>query len=140
MAVSGARTGFGAKVEVGVGAIPVFTNLLGLEDFNAPAATREDINVSSHSSPGVEEYIPSPLLELGSMGFRMDYVPESASDTVLTAIKASGEIVQLRITIPGKTDPEIFAAYLKKYDRNIPYKNKMVAELEFKIAGIVEEE
>lgn len=136
MAVSGATLGHGGVIRVGRGATPTWTTMIGVGDFTMPDGSVEDIDVTSHSSPAGEiETVPG-LLDRGVVGFDLDYVPDSTTDVCLTAIKASRELVQLEMKVPGG-DPEVFAAYLKSYKRSIPVKGVMRASVEFKIAGRV---
>lgn len=139
MAVSGAKTGRG-RIRVGRGATPTWTELLGVGDFTMPDGQVEDIDVTSHSSPAGElEKVPG-LLDRGSVSFSLDFVPGSATDICLKAIKESREIVQLEMNPDWEnedSEDETFAAYLKSYKRTSTVKGVLKSEVEFMIAGVV---
>lgn len=72
--------GIDAKVEIGRGATPTWTELAYVTDITLPEFTRDKIEVTHQKSPsGKKEYIPG-LGEFSDMTAAMHYVPGSATD------------------------------------------------------------
>lgn len=138
MSTTGVNIGWGAGVRIGRGATPTWTALVGIGDFDFPAAQSDKIDVTSHSSPNrTKEFIPG-MTDNGDMAVPLDYIPDSDQDQLLRYLQYSGEIIQIEITPKGGT-AEAYAGYVATYTRQAPVQGKSSANLVFTINGIVEE-
>lgn len=137
MSTTGVNIGWGAKIRIGRGPTPTFTALVGLGDFDFPQAQAEDIDVTSHSSPNrTKEYIPG-IIDNGELTVPIDYIPNSDQDKLLRFLQQTGEMIQIEITPAGVTTPEIYAGYVRQYQRSAPVQGKSTGTLGFRINGIV---
>ncbi|WP_340109460.1 phage tail tube protein [Pikeienuella sp. HZG-20] len=140
------QIGYGFKVRVGVGEAPAWTALQLVGDIDMPDEQVDEIDVTHQDSPGRRRQFIAGLIDGGEVSIPMNYIPGNATDTVLLAIKASGEEVQLELTLPpttagGTGQTETYAAFLKSYARSAPIADKMTATATFRLsAQIVEEE
>lgn len=137
MSTTGVNIGWGAKVRIGRGVTPTWTELVGLGDFDFPQAQADDIDVTSHSSPNrTKEYIPG-MTDNGELSIPIDYVPNGDQDLLLRYLQQQGELIQIGITPAGVLTEEVYAGYVKTYTRAAPVQGKSSATLVFRINGIV---
>lgn len=137
MSTTGVGLGYGAKIRIGRGAVPTWTEILGPGDFDMPTGEADEVDVTSHSSPNkTKEYIPG-LQDNGTMAVPVDWVPESDQDMLLRYLRQTGEIIQVEITPAGAATPEIYAGFVKGYGRSAPVQGKATGTLTFRINGIV---
>jgi len=139
MSYTGVEAGIKDVVAVGrlVGNTYTYTTLVGVGDIPLPEGTSDKIEVTSQSSPGnSKEYILGRT-EYGDVSFEMDWVPGSATDTVLLAVHASREDINLRYTIydvqANTSEVYIFAGNLMTYGRTSPNGDKRTATATFTI-------
>lgn len=139
MAATQARIGLGTKVFVTRAAEgSVKTELGEIKDITWPSATADEIDVSHMGSPGgIKEYIQG-MKDLGEVAIPMNWIPGSATDTLLEEITASGERVTLEFLLKGDTEGESFLAFSKGYSKEAPVNEALTAEITFRIVGIVE--
>lgn len=137
MASTDVTIGYGVLVEIGRGATPVFTAIVGLADTGFPEAVADKIEATHHQSPGrTKEYIPG-LIDNGEVSMTIHWVPGDPTDVLLRAIHASGEAVQVRFTPPNGGVPETFAGYLQSLTPAAPLNDLMMYEAGFVINGLV---
>lgn len=126
------------KVAVGRGATPVWTDLAEVTGVTLPSLQAEQINVTSFDTPDrMNDYI-SGRIDAGEVSVEMNWTPNSATDTVLLAIQASGEKVQLRFTIPAvdSEDPdfvETWNAICVNYERTPDVNSQAIATATFRV-------
>jgi hypothetical protein len=133
-----ATIGYGTRIRVGVGAGPTWTTLQHVGDVEWPMAEADEHEVTAMDSPNrTKEYIAG-LIDNGEITIPLNWVPGSDTDTVLTAIQASGEIVQVEFlsNADGAT-PETYAGFCKRYARTSPVNGVQTAEASFRINGTV---
>lgn len=138
MAFTGVGLGYGAKIRIGRGSTPVWTQILGPGDFDLPNGERQRIDVTSHSSPdGRMEYI-SGLIDTGTFSVPVDWIPDSPQDVLLFELYTSvpAELIQLEITPAGGT-AEVYAAEVTNYARSAPVNGKATATATFSLNGLV---
>lgn len=138
MSTTGVNIGWGAKIRIGRGAVPTWTVLAGVGDFDFPQAQSDKLNVTSHSSPNrAKEYIPG-LTDNGDMSIPLDYIPGSEQDRMLRYLQRVGEIIQVGITPAGAGQTEeVYAGFVLGYLRQAPVEGKSSATLTLSISGIV---
>lgn len=137
MSFTGVALGYGAKVRIGRGSTPDWTELQGPGDFDMPNGDTDEVDVTSHSSPNrTKEYIAG-LIDNGSLDLPIDWVPESTQDVLLRVRRRTGELIQLEITPAGAVTAEVYAAWVKNYQRSAPVQGKATGTVTFRINGLV---
>ncbi|WP_158966253.1 phage tail tube protein [Chachezhania sediminis] len=136
MSATGVTIGYGATIRIGRGAVPAWTPLVGVGDFDFPAGENDEVEVTSHTSPNrTKEYVAG-MIDNGTISVPLDYVPESDQDILLRVLRQTGELVQVEVTAAGG-DPEIYAGFVRSYGRTAPVQGKSAATLVLRINGIV---
>ncbi|TYB83941.1 phage tail tube protein [Oceaniovalibus sp. ACAM 378] len=126
-ASSGAVRGYGSTVRVGVGETPVWTKLVGVEEYEFPDQTPDNEEVTHLESPNDTEEFIRGMKKAPTWALNMHYAPGSESDIALTALEASGADYLLELTAVG-ADPVEYAAYLNSWRPiGINAKGKMMA-------------
>ncbi|WP_323041144.1 phage tail tube protein [Gemmobacter sp.] len=138
MSVTGVNIGWGAVIRIGRGVTPTWTTLAGVGDFSFPQMQADDIDVTSHSSPDrTKEFIPG-MIDNGEMSIPLDSVPGSTQDILLRVLNQTKELIQVGITPAGTgLTEEVYACYVRSYDRQAPVQGKASATLALRISGIV---
>jgi hypothetical protein len=127
------KIGYGSKVRIGVGAVPVWTELLFVGDLEMPDEQIDEIEVTHMQSPGRRKQFIAGLTDGGEVGIPMNYIPGNTSDVLLLGLKASGAEVQIEITLTATGTPETYAGFLKSYARTAPVNDKMMATATFRL-------
>lgn len=133
-----ATIGYGTQIRVGVGVGPTWTTIAELGDVEWPMAEADEHEATSMDSPNrTKEYIQG-MIDNGEVTIPLNWVPGGATDTVLKAILASGELVQVEFTdnSVGAT-PETYVGFCKRYSRTSPVNGVQKAEAGFRINGTV---
>ena len=133
-----ATIGYGTVIRVGVGAGPTWTTLQHVLDVEWPMAEADEHEATAMDSPNrTKEYVAG-LIDNGEVTIPLNWVPGSDTDTVLTAIQQSGELVQIEFTsnAVGAT-PETYVGFCKRYSRTSPVNGAQQAEAGFRINGRV---
>lgn len=129
--------GYGTTVRIGRGPTPTFTEIALVGDVDLPDEQADEVEVTHMKSPGRRKQFISGLIDSGEIGIPMNYIPDSATDTLLKSIKASGEDVIVEITLPGAADLEQFTGFLKGYARTAPVNDKMTATATFRLSSYI---
>lgn len=133
--------GYGSTVRIGRtpsggGAVAmVELDLIG--DIEAPDEQVDEVQVTHMKSPGRRRQFISGLIDSGEVSVPMNYIPGSETDTLLRAIKATGEEVLIEFTLGEDADPETFTGFLKGYGRTAPIDDKMTATATFRLSSSV---
>ncbi|MDF1801724.1 phage tail tube protein [Thalassovita sp.] len=137
MSSSGAVRGYGSTVRIGRGETPAWTKLTGVEEFDFPDQTPDDVPVTHLESPSdTEEGIPG-MKKLAAWSLNMHYVPGNASDVLLMALADTREAVLLELTAVGAGAVQ-YAAYVKSWrPTGIKGTDKMMAELSMTVMAKV---
>jgi hypothetical protein len=135
---SGAVRGYGATVKIKVGDPEVVTSIVGMDTFDFPDQTPDNIDVTHLTSPGDTEEFIRDIKKAPVWPLTHHYVPGSAMDTALVAVDSSAELFILEIQAPG-ADPVEYAAFLNSYrPTNIAAKGGvMMAVSTFTVMGKV---
>jgi len=138
MSSTGVTLGYGTGIRIGRGDPVVWTELDGVGDVDFPNGEADEVEVTHMKSPArTKEYIQG-LIDNGLVAVPVHWVPGSDTDVLLTAIRDSGEAVQIEFTAPGAgASAEPFAGFCKTYKRTAPINDKMMAEAAFRINGLV---
>lgn len=137
-----ATIGYGSTVSIGrlsTGANPewVYTELDEVKDLTLPEAQADEIEVTSMQSPNRAKEFISGLADSGEVSFSMNWTPGNTTDTLLKAIRASGETVRIQFDIVGFTEPETYSGFLKNLTRAAPVSGSLEATATFRISGLV---
>lgn len=130
-----ADIGYGMKLEIGVldseGAV-TFTNYDNAIEMALPSAEYDEIDITTFDSPEQTREFMAGLRDNGTVSITNLFDKGDAIDTILTANR--GKALQLRYTFHNG-DIETYAVTEKKYDRNLPLDDKMVAVAEFRVSA-----
>ena len=136
-ASSGVTRGYGSTVRAGVGEVPDWTKLVGIEEFDFPDQTPDDIDVTHLESPGDTEESINGMKKAVDWDLNLQYAPNSDTDVLLTGLVASGEDFLLEIKAVGATARK-WAAYVKSYrPTGINPKGKMMAVAKIRVKAEV---
>lgn len=137
MSSSGAVRGYGSTVRIGRGETPVWTKLTGVEEFEFPDQTPDDVPTTHLESPNdTEEAIPG-MRKLAAWSIGLHYVPGNDTDVLLADLEDTGEDVILEITAVGATAVQ-YAAYVKSWrPTGIKANDKMMAQLSMTVKAKV---
>mgnify|MGYP005989687089 CR=1 FL=1 len=141
MSSSGAIRGYGSTVEIGVGATPTWTEIVGVESFDFPDQTPPDEDATHLGSPNdTEETIPG-MKPVAAWGVDAHYVPGGPVDLLLIGLADTNELVQLRLTPAGSgATASVFGGYVKSWlPKGINPKSKMLAALSMSIMARITE-
>lgn len=108
------------------------------EVFNVtpPETSIDQVDVTHYGSPNrSREYKPA-LSDNGSASVEMNYVPGSATDVRIRAMKDAGEVVGFQITYPDTTVVE-FSGFVTNYSQSLPVDDRMTATAQIKVTGAV---
>lgn len=135
-ASSGAVRGYGSIVEI-IQGVNEPVKLVGVEEFDFPDQTPDDIPTTHLESPGdTEEAIPG-MNKLAPWQISLPYVPGGAIDTLLATLAGSHEDVILRLTPVGATASN-YAAYVKSWrPTGIKANDKMMGQLSMTVKAKV---
>lgn len=143
MSATGVRTGKGTTIRVGRGAGPDWTKLVGVGDVSMPQSVADEIE-TTHMESDRKEFIAG-MTDSGEVSVEVHWLPGSPMDIALKACQASGETVQIEFSVPAPTalEPaarlvEVYAGFVKAYNRTAPVNDKMMAEVTFRLSGLVE--
>lgn len=129
-----ARIGYGSKFAVSTDSGSTFTDLGEVNNITPPSSKVDQIDATHMQSPNSDrEFIPG-LNDPGEASFAMNFVPGSASDLKLQAIRAAKAAVLCRITFPNGITWQ-FTGVLTGYQPAVPTDDKMTATVTFKVSG-----
>lgn len=110
-----------------------FTTIAEVLDIDGPNQTREQLEVTSHSSAGWREYIAG-LRDGGEVSFGLNFVPAEQDD--LRALYDSGESANYKIVYPNGWK-DTFAAIVTDWGTKSPVDGAVTDEVKLKISGEV---
>lgn len=129
-----ASIGNGAQFQI-ESAIPgTFTAISEVFDITPPNETTDVIDATHFGSDG-REFIMG-LSDPGETSFEMNFVPGSASETLLLTAKASRTAKQFRIVFPNDYT-WTFSGLVTGYEPSMPNDDKMTCTVTIKVTGSV---
>jgi hypothetical protein len=137
MTTTGVDLGYGLRMRLGRGATPTWTELVGIGDFEFPTGDADEVETTSHSSPGRTKEFIGGLRDNGTLAVPLDYIPESDQDMLLRFLAQTAEVIQIEITPAGATVPEVYAGFVRTYARTAPVSGKATATLNLRINGLI---
>lgn len=142
--MSGESIGWGAEASLHDGATPgAMVELVGVFNMGLPNPQTDDVEVTHYKSANKEREYIAGLIENGEIQFEMNWIAGSATDLLLSAAKAAGDIRSCNIVVPTSTNATgwgfTFNCYVKGYERAIPLEDRLTAVVTVKVAGAVTE-
>lgn len=135
MAASAAALGYGSKFMISDNSSPgIFTDIAEVFNITPPSFEADDVDVTHNQSPNrTRETIPG-LVTPGDCSFEMNFVPGSASDVLIRALRTSGEQRACKIVFPN-AESWSFLAAVKGYEVSMPTDDKMTATVSMQVSG-----
>ena len=130
-----ALIGYGTMVEIEIVNSPgQYFELVEVKEVTPPNEQVDDVEVTHYQSPNrTREYIAG-LIEGGEASCLMNRHPGSASETMILALKTSGDKTNVRITWPNSVT-WVFLGHVKGYETTAPVDGAMEATATFKVDG-----
>lgn len=136
MAESQAMIGYGGKVYVeNTGTSPFeFEELDEIVNMTPPQDEADDVDVTHMQSPNRTREFKPGLIDPGDAGFECNWIPGSATDATLLALKRDGTVVTWRFQWPNGTYWD-FEGYVKGYQLTAENEDKLTATVSIKVSG-----
>lgn len=130
-----ASIGYGSKFALATAAAPTtFVDVAEVTDITPPSDKIDVIDATNMDSPnGTREFIIG-LNDPGECSFEMNFIPGSAGDDQIQAIRDARLPVPCRITFPNDVTWS-FTGILTGYEPAVPTEDKMMASVTFKVTG-----
>jgi predicted secreted protein len=113
------------------------TKLGEITGVTLPSPKVTDVEATHFESPNRRREYVAGLIEDGDGTFEMNYLPGSATDVIIRAALADGNVRNYKIVVPdGDATWEVTGACLVKgYERKIPIDDRMTATLTVRFTG-----
>lgn len=132
--MTAAAIGYGSKFAVSTDSGSTYDDLGEVFNITPPSSTFDMVDATHMQSPNGDREFIIGLNDPGEASFDMNFVPGSASDVLVRAIKAARAAVLCMITFPGGAT-WTFTGLLTNYDPAVPNEDKMTATVSFKVSG-----
>lgn len=131
-----AAIGWGAELHLANGT-GVLTKLAEVTAITPPNPMTDDVEATHFGSPDRRREYISGLIEDGEGTFELNYVPGSATDTLIRDAQDAGDSREYMIVIPdGANGWEITGTCIVKgYERSIPIDDRMTATMTVRFTG-----
>lgn len=130
-----AMIGYGSKISIASFAAPtVFVDVAEVKDITPPSDSIDVIDATNMDSPnGTREFIIG-LNDPGECSFTINFIPGSAGDDQIQAIRAARKAVPVKITFPNDVTWS-FTGILTGYEPSASTDGIMEADVTFKVTG-----
>lgn len=126
--------GYGSIFAVSTDGGSTYVDIAEVNDITPPSSTFDMVDATHMQSPNSDREFIIGLNDPGEMSLTMNFVPGSASDTKIQAIKQARARVKCRITFPNGVT-WTFSGLLMTYEPAVPTDDKMTATVTFKVSG-----
>lgn len=138
---SNAFWAYGSLLQLGNGATPeVFSTIAEVRDITPPPMERDTIDVTSHDSTGGwKEYIGG-WRDGGEVEFECNWLPTNTTQdgvSGLLATFADNVTHNWKIVLPNAIATVTFAAFLSKYEPDLPIEEQGMLKVTLKVSGAV---
>lgn len=133
-----ASIGYGAELWLTDGTDPgVLTELAEIIAISLPNPTTSEVEATHFKSPNRRREYIAGLIEDGEGDFQLNYVPGSATSTLIREAQDSGEARAYKIVIPdGDGTWEIEGDLIVRgFSREVPIDDRMTATLSVRFTG-----
>lgn len=134
MAETQASLGYGSIFAVSTDDGATYVDLAEVSDITPPSSTIDMVDATHMQSPNADREFIIGLSDPGEASFSMNFVPGSAADLKIQAVKAARARVKCRITFPNGIT-WTFSGLLMTYEPAVPTDDKMTATVSFKVSG-----
>lgn len=134
MTATGAKLGYGSKFSISQDAGSTFTDLGEVSNITPPSSTIATVDATHMASPNGDKEFIIGLNDPGDASFDMNFIPGSASDVLIRAVKAARVSVVCKVTYPNGAT-WTFTGLLTSYAPAVPNEDKMTATVSFKVSG-----
>jgi len=129
-----ARIGYGSKFAVSTNDGGAYTDIGEVFNITPPSDSFDMVDATHMQSPNRDREFIIGLNDPGEASFDMNFVPGSASDVLIRAVKAARLSVLCRVTFPNGAT-WTFTGLLMNYEPAVPNEDKMTATVTFKVSG-----
>lgn len=129
-----ALIGYGGLLEISDDNGATWTEIAEVFNMTPPSNSVDIIDATHMQSPNRDREFILGLNDPGECSMEMNFVPGSATDVFLLAIKAAYERVKCRITWPNAVI-WAFDGLLTAYEASAPTDDRMTATITFKVTG-----
>ncbi len=137
--MSGAFWAYGSTLQLGDGATSeAFTSIAEITELTPPSMSRDDIDVTSHSSPdGYREFIAG-MRDGGEVSFKANWLPTNATHDFTTGL---GETFNDNVThnwkiiLPDSVVAISFAGFLTAFETDTPLEEQATLSGTIKVSG-----
>lgn len=141
MAASEATIGWGGEVHLSTDNTATnLTELVEVVSFGLPDEDVDEVEVTHLKSPNRYKEFIAGLADRGSVEVTLNYVPGSATDTLISAARAAGDTRAVKFVIPDQTGAPAWEistfAFVQGYARGpVSAGDKIEATLRLRITG-----
>lgn len=134
--MSNAMIGYGTvyEIEDSPAGTDTFTAMAEVSAVAFPDVQVEEVDVTHFESPGKFREFIAGLQDGGDAGFTINWVAGDATSDRIFELKASGEVVKHRITLPNDVT-FTFPGFVKGFTPDVPIDGKISAEVTIRVAG-----
>jgi hypothetical protein len=134
MAETEASIGYGSLFEIKADGDVAFVPIAEVYDITPPSSSIDTIDATHSQSPNGDREFIIGLNDPGEASFEMNFVPGSAADVKIQAVRNARKRVSCRITFPNGVT-WTFSGLLTGYEPAVPTDDKMTATVTFKVTG-----
>ena len=109
----------------------------GIAEITPPEQSRDSIDISTHGSGGVREFLPGPLLDNGEITLDLNWIPGDATDDVLVAMLGEDGSRFFEIRCVQLTTPQKYSGrgFVTSKSPSTPMEDKMTCSVTLKVTG-----
>jgi predicted secreted protein len=96
--------------------------------------TADRVDATHYQSPGRRRERIAGLIDVGTGTVRINWIPGSATDQMIRAMKVSGEVAEHRITFPN-AETVVYDAVITGFSKSLPIDDRMTASFTFEVSG-----
>jgi len=137
--MSDANIGWSSTIKLHNGTTLI--ELAEVDSVTVPDDQADEVEVTHYKSPDRRKEYISGLIDGGELEIQMNYIAGTATDLLLTAAKAAGDVRPWEVTIPNGGSGWKFsgAGFVKSYTKDIPVDDVMKATATIRVSGAVTE-
>lgn len=130
-----AQIGYGMMVHIMSDTSPaVYEEMMEVITVTPPNQQVDQVEATHSQSPDRTREFIAGLNDPGECSFEMNFVPGSATDTRLLALKSSGVAKTTKITFPN-TVTWVFLATVTGYEPSTPIDDRMTVTVTMRVSG-----
>lgn len=134
MPVTNAMLGYGSKFEVSTDQGASFVEMAEVFNITPPSSSVDFVEATHMTSPNATKEFILGLSDPGEASMEQNFIPGSATDLALIAIRNAREAITARITWPNGV-VWTFTGLLTTYAPSGPNEDRLTASLSFKVSG-----